>query len=80
MGTVFLEVGTARTKTLRPEGCSMCLRNWREGSRAGAAYARERRGGERGQKQLRERTWLGTRRQLGRWEHLSCFLLICQWR
>lgn len=46
VGTVFLEVGTARTKTLRPECCSMCLRNWRAGSRAGVEYTRERRGGE----------------------------------
>ena len=50
VGTVFLEVGTARKKALRLDCCSMCSRNWREVGRAGAECVREKRGSERGQK------------------------------
>lgn len=82
VGTVFLERGTARMKTQKLDCCSLCSRNWRAGGRAAAECAREKRGSERGQKQLkkRERTWLGPHRQLYGWEHLGLFFVICQWQ
>lgn len=55
VGTVFLEVGTARKKALRLDCCSMCSRNWREVGKAEAECVREKRGSERGQDQLRKR-------------------------
>lgn len=65
MGTVFLEVGTARKKALRLDCCSMCSRNWREVGKAEAECVREKRGSERGQDQLRKREDLAGDTQMG---------------
>lgn len=76
VGTVFLEVGTARKKALRLDCCCVQGTGGRLGGlKLSVSERREEARGDRTSSE-RERTWLGTHR----WGHPGLFLLISQWQ